>query len=371
MDNEQNFTLNPISARFSSNIECINSDDSFYKESEVIEKKFSRAHNRIRIESIEMGNDNVQYFEVKQIEDAEGLDLQRAEHVNCVSQIDDCQIELIDVDDDWDNPNVQYSDVNQTVVMDLQRAEHVNCVGQIDDSQIELIDVDDDWDNPNVQYFDVHQTEDDDSSVQELNRQITEDVNCVSQMDDCQIELIEVDDDCADQNVQYFEDKQAVVAASSTELMDDVQYAEDLNCVDGTDDDLNDDWGDRNVQYSNMCQTSNAGSSSELMNFEMPGADKVDCVNQSDDCQVDLIEVNDDWEDVYVQCSEYDNANSQTRSNVCFECSDNEITSNFDMPVDNQIGTENVSDNLRFDDQLERKGNLYTNSSLNIRVIDF
>lgn len=128
--------------------------------------------------------------------------------------------------------------------------------------------------------------------------------------------------------------------------------------MNGTDDDLvdlievDDDWVDQNVQYSDMYQSSDADSFVELMNFEMPSAEEVDCMNHSDDCQVDLIEVND----VYVQCNKCHNANSPTRSSVCSECSDNEITSNFEMQVDSQIRSKDVNDNLGFDDQLERKG---------------
>lgn len=277
-DTKQNCTLNPLSPCPFSNVEYINSDDSFYEESEVKQqqlhdekKKFSPAYNQI-------------------------------------------QIELIEIGDDWVNQNVQYAEINQNVdaegsaVIDLQRTEHVNCMSQIDSCQIELIEVDEDWAGPNVQYSDVNQTDDDDSSVEYMNvdRQDTEDVNCMSRIDDCQIELIEVDDD----------------------------------------------WVDQNVQYSDTYQSSDADSSDELMNFEMPSTKKVDCMNVSDDCQVDLIEVND----VYVQCTKCDNAKSPTRSSVCSECSNNEITLNFEMPVDSQIRSEDVKDNLGFDDQLERKG---------------
>lgn len=150
----------------------------------------------------------------------------------------------------------------------------------------------------------MNQTDDDDNSFEYMNvdRQNTEDVNC--RTDDCQIDLIDVDYDCVDEN----------------------------------------------VQYSDTYQSSDADSSVELMNFEMPSAEN--CMNHSDDCQVDLIEVND----VYVQCTKCDNAKSPSRSSVCSECSDNEKTSNFEMPFNSQIRSEDVNDNLGFEDQLERKG---------------
>lgn len=116
----------------------------------------------------------------------------------------------------------QTVDAEGSVVIDLQRTKHVNCMSQIDGCQIELIEVDEDWAGPNVQYSDVNQTDDDDSSVEYINadRQNIEYVNCVSRTDECQIELIEVDDDLVDQNVKYSGEKRTVVVASSTELMD-------------------------------------------------------------------------------------------------------------------------------------------------------
>lgn len=53
---------------------------------------------------------------------------------------------------------------------------------------------------------------------------------------------------------------------------------------------MDDDRVDQNVQYSDAYQSSDADSSVEMM---MPSAEKVDCMNHSDDCQVDLIEVNE------------------------------------------------------------------------------